>query len=146
VHDEKPAVELVRRQHLVKHRHCDPRIVTEPAYPSVAGIEPRVRACSRGERQVGTVILSNAATQRTVRGRSPELFDPGVLIGWYSLVRQLTADPLRLLGQDHPAPEARRGKGGGARAQPAADDRDLGTEYFHQFNQNATDVVRTAVP
>jgi hypothetical protein len=55
-----------------------------------------------------------------------------VLIGRDALRRQLAAEPVGLLGEDHRRAAARRGQRGGHAAQPAAGDQHIGSAHFHK--------------
>jgi hypothetical protein len=55
-----------------------------------------------------------------------------VLVGRDALRRELAAEPVGLLGEDHRRTAARRGQRGGDAAQAAADDQHIGSAYFHK--------------
>ena len=131
LHHEQPAAQLMRRHHLVEHRNRDPRIVAEPAHPTVAWVEHAACTSLGGERQMGAIVVPDAASERPVAGRGAELLDPRVLIRRDCLVRQLPPDPMGLLGQDDPAPEPRGCQRRRTRAQPTPDDREVCLKCLH---------------
>jgi hypothetical protein len=105
-HDQ-PATQLVRCHHLVEHRDRDPWVVAQPAHPTVAWVEHGACPSLGGEREVGAIVVPDAASERPVAGRGAELLDPRVLIRRDHLVGQLAPDPTGLLGENDPAPEPR---------------------------------------
>jgi hypothetical protein len=49
------------------------------------------------------------------------------------LVRELTADPMRLFRENNAAPEAGNRERRCARAEPTADNGDIGPKYLHKL-------------
>ena len=123
---EQSARELVGRQHLVEHCDRDPGIVAEAADPSVSRVEERIRSRTRSERKMQPVVVADPIPERSVAGARRELLDPWVLVRRDRLVRELTAQPVRFLGEDHGPPEARGGERRRAGPEASADDRDVG--------------------
>ena len=78
------------------------------------------------QRVVAPVVVSDAPAEFAVRSRATELLNPRVLVRRDGLLRQLAADPVRLLGHHHRVPVAREREGGSASARAAADDDRVG--------------------
>src|SRR5690606_149068 len=87
---------------------------------------PLVGARLRRERIVPAVVVANTGAERLVAAGAADALDPGVLVERHGLRRQLSADPVGLLGHDDAETRARRGKRRCAATEPAADDDDVG--------------------
>jgi hypothetical protein len=129
--DEQPATQLMREHHLVEHRHRNARVMAKPAHPSIARVERALGMSCGRQRQIGAIVVSNTLAQCSVAGGCPELFNPRVFIGRDSLVRELTADPMRLFRENDSASEAGNRERRCTRAEPAADNGYVSPKYLH---------------
>ena len=120
----------VRREHFLEHRERDARFVAEFGDAAVAGIQPRVRARRFGEGKIAGIVITHPLPKRKVAARAAHCFDQGIFVGRHRLRRQLAADPVSLLGHDHPPPVPRRRQRRRAPAGAAADDDDVGREFL----------------
>jgi hypothetical protein len=118
-----------RRQHLFECGDGDARLVAKFGDAAVARIEPRVRAGLFGQREIARVVIADALPQLEVRARAADGFDEGVFIRRHGLRRELAADPVGLLGQDHALAAPRGGEGRGAAAESTADHHDVRGEF-----------------
>src|SRR5690606_16562967 len=92
------------------------------------GVQERVRAREPFHGVMIAVVLPDATAEPVITERTAQWqpLDVAVLVRWHGLGRELTTEPVRRLGQDHPLPQRRRGHGRGATTQAAADDQDVG--------------------
>jgi hypothetical protein len=52
------------------------------------------------------------------------------------LLRELSTNPIGLLGHDHPEPAARRGQRGGTTSEAAANDYEIGGEFIGMLTRS----------
>jgi len=123
-----PAV-YVGGEHRFDHGQCDARFAANARHPAVAGIETDVRPGPRGERGLRAIVIAHAGAQRQVTAGTSDGFDPRILVGRHRLLGELSADPIGLLGHDHPEPTPRGGQRGGTAAEAAANDHEIGGQF-----------------
>ena len=119
----------VGREHFREHGEGDAGLVAEFGDGAVAGVEERVGARGSGERKMPRVVVAHPAAEGLVAFRAAEGLDQRMFVGRDGLRRELAAEPIGFLGQDHPEARARRGEGGGEAPQAAADDDEIGGEF-----------------
>jgi hypothetical protein len=114
------------RQHLLEHREPDSRLVAQARDRAPARVEVRLGAGGRGQRVVLAVEGAHPVPVAAIGAVAAEALDPRMLVGRHGLGRDLAADPVGLLGQDHVEPGPARGERGGAAAEAPADDHEVG--------------------
>jgi hypothetical protein len=99
--------------------------MTEGGDPAVAGVQPWIGAGRRDQRIVGAVVFANLPTEFSIGGGAPETFDPSVFVRWDCLSGELSADPIRFLGDDDAKAVACGGERGGNPTHAAPGNADL---------------------
>ena len=114
------------RKRLFEHGNADPRFMAQPGHGALAGVEKRIRSRRRRQRVVVAIVLPDSVPIAAIARRTALPFDPWALIRGHHLRGELTADPVGLLGHDHPQPEAGRCQGRRATARAPTDDQQIG--------------------
>ncbi|GAB4000701.1 hypothetical protein GCM10029992_33470 [Glycomyces albus] len=132
--EPEPARAEVRGEHGLQDGEGHARLVAEPGDVPAAGVEVPFGAGGLGERVVPPVVVPDPVAQAPVGGGDAELLDPRGLVGRDRLAGELAADPVVFLGEDDVAARSQRGERGGDATEAAADDEDLGSQFFQQWS------------
>ena len=119
----------VRREHFLQRRQPDARFVAQAGNVAVARIEQRVGARRGRERIVARVVVSHPPAQLPIASGAAGALDPGILVGRHGLRRELSANPVGLLGHDDAQTGARGGERSRASAESAAGDHEIGPDF-----------------
>lgn len=79
------------------------------------------------------IVVQHFVAKRAIARRAAKLLDPGVFIRRNGLAGELASDPGIFFGHDNLPPHGRGGHGGRAATGAAANDEDVGVEFFHKF-------------
>src|SRR5690606_19782413 len=109
-----------------QHRLEDPRLARELAHGGVARVERRVATRPGGEGVVGGVVGPDPAPEVAIAGGCTEVLEPGMLVRWSALNRQLPTDPAMLLGHHHRSASAQCRERSGDAADAGSHDEQFG--------------------
>src|SRR5438874_968658 len=96
------------REHFLDHREPRARLKAESRNKSAAGIEKWIGFGGGRERIMLAVIPPHPLAKRPIAPRAPALLDPGMLVRRDRLRRELSAEPVRFFGKNHPPSQRAR--------------------------------------